>query len=74
MVRNISIRYLARLLLLPAVTFFVGCGKSDGGPPPGATDDVPELKVDTGSPTEPPASATDAAKGSGKPATPQGDK
>ena len=76
MVRRMLVHYhWAALLILPALLLLPGCGQSDSAtPPPGLSDDVPELKVDTGLPTDTPASSTDAAQGAGKPAAPKGDK
>jgi hypothetical protein len=72
MVRRLSIGYIAGLML-SALTL-LGCGKSDSGPPPGATVDVTPPSVEIDSPMDSPASATKSAPDAGAPDAKQGDK
>jgi len=63
MVRRQAFRYIVASLVL-VLPLAVGCGKSDKGPPPGATVEVGPPNVTIGSPTEPPAGSTKPAEGS----------
>ena len=62
MVRGPAIRYSVASLVL-ALPLALGCGKSDKGPPPGATVEVGPPNVTIGSSTDTQAGSTKPAEG-----------
>ena len=73
MVRRAAFRYIVASLVL-ILPLAVGCGKSDKGPPPGATVEVGPPNITIGSPTDSQAGSTKPADGSGAQPAEHGDK
>ena len=73
MVRSRAIRYIVASLVL-VFPLALGCGKSDKGPPPGATVEVGPPNVTIGLPTDSQAGSTKPAAGAEAPPAEKGEK